>query len=67
MKKPIAKLAFALALSTAALVTSAQPSHALYCYQRPGCSFQGVYDYGGAICCTYDCAGQTRIGPCQLV
>ncbi|HYG63116.1 MAG TPA: hypothetical protein VEL74_11085 [Thermoanaerobaculia bacterium] len=67
MKKPLTKLVFALALSTAALVTSAQPSHALYCGQRPGCTFQGVFDYGGAICCTYDCNGLTRIGPCQQV
>lgn len=67
MRKSLVKLTFALSLAAAALMATPQPAHALFCGQRPGCSFLGVFDYGGAICCTYNCSGQTRIGPCQLI
>jgi hypothetical protein len=65
MRKPLIKLTCALALVTAALLATPQPANALFCGNRPGCVFLGVYDYGGAICCTYDCNGQTRIGLCS--
>jgi hypothetical protein len=66
MKKSLAKLTFALALAAVAFLGTAKPSYALFCGQRPGCSFVGVEDYGSAICCTYICNGQTRIGLCAV-